>query len=300
VSTSPETISPAPPNSSATTIVEGPGAPVTSLKASPDNPPWGVIGALLSWITSILLLGLVPLLCVQPYIAYRYRTGPPTQDILLADKTFVLLFVVAWIPTHLLTLALIWAVAGRLGKYSVRQVMGFSWSPRFRLGLCFSVGLLLFFVAWLVAAFSGGQRTDLDQILESSRTAALVLAFVAVATAPLVEEMMYRGLLYSALQRVMGQWFAIATVTLMFAGLHIYQYRQNIGVIVSISILSLALTTIRARTGKLLPCVIIHLVFNGIQSMIIVIEPYLRTIVEHYRPRPTTGQLLALLHLLLN
>ena len=153
-------------------------------------------------------------------------------------------------------------------------------------------------MAWLIAAFFGAHKTDLDQILESSRAAALTLAFIAVATAPLVEEMTYRGLLYSALQRVIGRWFAVIVVASMFAGLHVYQYRQNIGAILSISLLSLVLTMIRARMGRLLPCFVIHLVFNGIQSLIIVLEPYLRTLLEHWRPQPTTGFLIYILRCL--
>jgi membrane protease YdiL (CAAX protease family) len=84
----------------------------------------------------------------------------------------------------------------------------------------------------------------------------------------------------------------------MFAGLHVYQYRQNIGAILSISLLSFVLTYIRARTGRLLPCFIIHLVFNGIQSLIIVLEPYLRAIVQNWRPQPTTGVVIHILRFL--
>jgi hypothetical protein len=49
------------------------------------------------------------------------------------------------------------------------------------------------------------------------------------------------------------------------------------------------LTFIRARTGRLLPCFVIHLVFNGIQSLIIVFEPYLRAL--FVRPQAPTGAL---------
>src|SRR6267143_6592777 len=101
--------------------------------------------------------------------------------------------------------------------------------------------------------------------------------------------MIYRGLLYSALQRVIGRWFAIIVVAAMFAGLHVYQYRQNIGAILSISLLSLVLTYIRARTGRLLPCFVIHLVFNGIQSVIIVLEPHVRTALETMRHGSASG-----------
>jgi membrane protease YdiL (CAAX protease family) len=244
-------------------------------------------------------LALVPVLFVQPYVAYHYRGGSvPTQEALLANKTFVFLFVLGWVPTHLLTLALIWAVATRLGKYSLREVFGFSWSPDFGLPKSVGMAISLFLMAFLIAALFGGQRTDLDQILESSRAAALTLAFIAVVTAPLIEEMTYRGLLYSALQRAIGRWFAVFVVAAMFAGLHVYQYRQNIGAILSISLLSFVLTFIRARTGRLLPCFVIHLVFNGVQSCIIVLEPYLRRLLEHWQPKPTTGLLVYILHLL--
>ncbi len=265
----------------------------------PENPPWGVLWALITWFLSFAALALVPVLCVQPYVAQHYRSGPaPTQEILLADKTFVFLFVLGWVPAHLLTLGLIWAVATRLGKYSLKEVFGLSWGPSFRLGKSVGVAILLFVMAWLIAAFFGAHKTDLDQILESSRAAALTLAFIAVATAPLVEELTYRGLLYSAMQRVIGRWFAVIVVASMFAGLHVYQYRQNIGAILSISLLSLVLTAVRARTGRLLPCVIIHLVFNGVQSLIIVLEPYLRALAEHWRPQPTTGLLIFIVRLL--
>jgi len=180
----------------------------------------------------------------------------------------------------------------------LKEVMGLSWNPGFRLGKSVGIAILLFVIAWMIAAFFGAKKTDLDQILDSSRAAALTLAFVAVATAPLIEEMIYRGLLYSALQRAIGRWFAVIVVACMFAGLHVYQYRQNIGAILSISLLSFVLTYVRARTGRLLPCFVIHLVFNGVQSVIIVLEPYLRTIVEHWRPQPSADILLHLLRFL--
>ena len=299
MSTPPETAYSAPALFSPAPSATGSDLPAKPSSANPENPPWGVPSAFITWFLSIAAVALVPLLCVQPYVIYRYRGGPaPTQEVLLVNKTFVFLFVLGWVPAHLLTLALIWAVATRLGKHSLRDVFGLNWGPDFRLGKSVGAGISLFLVAWLIAALFGAQKTDLDQILESSRATALTLAFIAVATAPLIEEMIYRGLLYSALQRAIGCWFAIIVVAAMFAGLHVYQYRQNIGAILSISLLSFVLTFIRARTGRLLPCFVIHLVFNGVQSLIIVLEPYLRALFEHWRPQPTTGVLICMLRFL--
>ena len=51
-------------------------------------------------------MAIVPNICVIPYLASRYRGVAATKEILVADKTFIFLFVLGWLPAHLLTLAL--------------------------------------------------------------------------------------------------------------------------------------------------------------------------------------------------
>jgi len=68
---------------------------------------------------------------------------------------------------------------------------------------------------------------------------------------------------------------AIALVSLLFAGVHVFQYRNNIAVILAITLLSVTLTVTRAVTGSVLPGFIMHVVFNGIQSVFIVLSGFL-------------------------
>lgn len=250
------------------------------------HPLLEILVALMAWFFSIAMIVVVPNVCVLPYVLSRYRGVAVTQEILFADKTFVFLFVLGWLPAHLITLALIWAIATRLGKRSIKEVFGWSWSPNFGFWRSSALAISMFIVTIFLVGFFGGQKTELDRILESSRAAAVTLALIAVATAPLVEEMIYRGLLYSAFHRAVGQWGAVVVVSTMFAGLHVLQYWPNAAAISSITLLSVVLTVIRARTGRLLPCFVIHLVFNGVQSVIILIEPYLRTAFELWRQEP--------------
>lgn len=268
----------------------------TSNTIDPDNPPWGVVQAFLTWAASVVLLWLVPQFCALPYIATHYRgMAGPTREMLLADKTFIVILVAGFLPAHALTLLLTWAVASRLGKFRPWRTLGFSWSRNF--GAWKSVGLavLLFLIAMLIIYTFGQQETELERILRSSRAAAILTAIVASTTAPLVEEIIYRGILYSALQRVTGAALAVAIVTLLFAGLHVLQYWPNFGAISAITLLSLVLTVIRARTGRLLPCYMIHLVFNGIQSVLIVADPYIRSVIEPAQPQAAP----ALIHFLM-
>jgi len=257
---------------------------------NPDNPPWGILSAFLTWLFSVALL-LLPQIFALPYVAVRYQGERPTIETLIADKTFILIIVIGIIPVHLLTLAVAWAVATRLGRFSAMRVFGLSWPSNFRLWHSVALALLLFGLAWLFTALFGGQDTDLERILRSSRAAALITAFIAVATAPLVEEVIYRGLLYSALQNLFGKVIAVIAVASAFAGLHVLQYWPNVAAIGSIAMLSVVLTLVRARTGRLLPCFAIHMIFNGIQSIIIVAEPYVRTLMDSYSHKTVTGVL---------
>ena len=293
----PEESAPQPPGSADPAIVTE-ASSATSNTIDPDNPPWGIVQALLTWAASVVLLWLVPQFCALPYIATHYRGMAPTREMLLADKTFIVILVAGFIPAHALTLLVTWAVTSGLGKFRPWRTLGFSWPRDFGPWKSIGLAVMLFLIAMLIIYTFGEQETELERILRSSRTAAILTAIVASATAPLVEEIIYRGIFYSALQRVTGALLAVAIVTLLFAGLHVLQYWPNFGAISAITLLSLVLTVIRARTGRLLPCYMSHLVFNGIQSIIIVADPYIRSVVETPQPEAAPGILHALLTIL--
>lgn len=261
----------------------------------PDNPPWGLVHAILISVASVFLLIVMQGIATLIFVATHPRATPLTQDSLLNDKTYIVLAVASILPAHLLTIGIAWTIASRCGRFSPIKTLGFAWPEHF--GLWKSVGLatVLIVVSMGLLYSFGGADTQLDRILRSSRAAALLMAFLATVTAPLMEEVVYRGLLYSALQRWTGAIGAVALVTLIFAGLHVWQYWPNFGAISAILLLSLALTVVRARTGRLLPCYMIHLVFNGIQSVIIVADPYLRSVIE--TPQPEAAP--AIVHTLL-
>lgn len=136
------------------------------------------------------------------------------------------------------------------------------------------LAVVLFSLAFVITMFYGERKTDLDLMIESSIYTRFITAFVALVTAPLVEELIYRGLLYKALEKAAGVAIAIPVVSLLFAGVHVFQYRNNFAVIAVITLLSITLTVARAVSGKVLPSFIIHLVFNGIQSVLIVLGAF--------------------------
>jgi membrane protease YdiL (CAAX protease family) len=82
--------------------------------------------------------------------------------------------------------------------------------------------------------------------------------------------------LYSALQRTAGPAFAVGLVTFLFAIVHLPQYYPSVSTMILLTLLSLTLTLIRVKTGNLLPCIILHTIFNGFQSILLIIEPYVK------------------------
>ncbi len=258
-----------------------------------DNPPWGLLAAFLTWLASVALL-LLPQVLAIPYVAAHYRGARPTPEMLMADKTLIIILVSGILPAHLITLAIAWCVVTQFGRISAVKALGLERAGKLTFWQSAGLAISLFVVSWLLALTFGGKETELERIVQSSRVAALMIAFLAVATAPIVEETIYRGILYPAFKRVTGPGIAIFMVTLMFALPHVPQYWPNFAVISSITLLSVVLTVVRARSGRLFPCLVIHLVFNGIQSFIILLEPYLRSLFTLWQNQTNAGILIQL------
>jgi membrane protease YdiL (CAAX protease family) len=254
--------------------------PRAQQRIDPDDPPWGVPMAFLVWFSSLLLLIIVPVVFLVPYAARRGITPAMTDygraigEFALQDPTAVFLQVFSTLPAHLLTVAIVWAVVTRFGKRPFWETLGWSWSGRFGLWFSIGLGVVLFVASSALAHFLGGDKlTPMEELLNNSPPARYMIAFLATLTAPFVEEFVFRGVLYSALRRLIGTLGAVIFVVTLFTAVHVPQYRTNYGVIAAIALLSLALTVIRAVSGRLLPCFIVHLVFNGIQSVIILWQP---------------------------
>jgi len=267
----------------------------------PNNPPWGVGGALLVWLASLLLMLFVPLIFL---IVYALQLGldfanpdfvKAFAELATTDKRAILLQVISLLPIHLLTFAMVWALVTRFGKFPFLRTIGWEWPNRLWPWLSVILGGLLYgagvLIAWLVGA---DKPTQLEEIIYSSVAARYAIAFLAVFTAPFVEEFVYRGILFASLQRLAGAVVAGSVTLGLFTMIHVPQYWPNLGVLAAVGFLSVALTIVRAKTGRLLPCIAIHFVFNGIQSVILIIAPHFSKAGALPDPAPTMSLLTGL------
>lgn len=249
-----------------------PGAP-TFLSTNPNDPPWGVSQAILIWVISIGLLFIVPLLAILPYVLYRVLAYGSAEG-LGTDANLIFISIISVLPAHILTFLIVWLIVTNKGGRPFWKTLGWTWPANFGPWKTIGLAVALFGLGGLITWLFGGSETQLDQIINSSLRARFATAFLAAATGPLVEELIYRGVLYSALQRAIGMLWAVVVVSILFAGVHVLQYYKNLGVIAVIVILSVSLTLVRALTGRLLPSYVMHLVFNGIQAVFLVLQPF--------------------------
>lgn len=249
---------------------------------SPNNPPWGLPSAIVFWIFSVLLISLVPTLFLLPYFgieALSGRSGKELEAALFADPTAIVVALAGTFGAHLLTLGVGWMLVTRIRTHGFREMLGWEWGG-FKIwhGAVIFIGVYAF--AIVMTLLLGSQDNEMQRILRSSRAAVFAVAVIATFSAPIVEEVVYRGVLYSAFQRALNVRLAVLAVTLIFASVHIAQYYPDGATILSVLLLSFVLTVLRAKTDNLWPCIFFHFVFNGIQSILLILQPYLPSEVD--------------------
>ena len=252
--------------------------PLSKLIFSPNNPPWNSGVAILTWFVSVLLIAIVPTVGVLAYLAssgINITDSAKMTTAIQTDPNALLINVIAVIPAHILTLLLAWLVVTYGRQYSFREMLGWE-SGGFKILHLLGIVVGFFALAAILSNFIPEQENDFLKMLRSSREIVFVVAFMATFSAPIVEEVIYRGVLYSAFQRTFGVPIAIGLVTLLFAAVHVPQYYPSFASIFMICLLSLVITLVRVKSNNLLPCIILHTIFNGIQSILLIAEPYLR------------------------
>lgn len=261
-------------------VEDGPTPPDASLQRpnSPDNPSWGSAVGLGVWVFSVAMVIFLPSIFLLPYVFTRgpsFSANAELLEFVTKDPTAIIVQMSAIIPAHLLTLLLAWAVVTKMGRQPFFESLGWHGGG---VKAWHYVAMLVAFLG-LVAAVTSLlplKEDELERIIRSSRTALYLVAAMAVLTAPLVEEVVYRGVLYSGFRKQLGTLAAVALVTILFTAVHIPQYIENPGKIAVLGSLSLGLTMLRAFSGSLLPCFILHLLVNGLQAIVLIAEPQLQ------------------------
>jgi len=243
-----------------------------------DHPHWGPFAGVAIWLFSFIF----PLFLVIPWLIYERLAGnlEASQEADLqawsgSARGFLAAAIIGF-TGHLVILAVCWAVVTRVGRQSFFSTLGWNWAGlgvASRFYLVGGVVIGVFLLQSLLRLFLPEAETTLfDEMLKSSLYVRILIAVMAVLTAPIVEEVVYRGILYSGLRSKTGLVFSTLTVALIFCLAHFQQYQGAWASLTGLFILSLALTLIRALGKTLLPCFVIHLVYNLIGATLILLS----------------------------
>ncbi len=119
------------------------------------------------------------------------------------------------------------------------------------------------FVSWLTTLFfgdPGGSNPLLEMVLSSRNFLALTVLFITtVFMAPFFEEFIFRGTLLPVLVKGQGRVIGIFISALVFALAHL-----SVGETPPLFVLGIGLALLRLSSGRLLPCVIMHSLWNGV------------------------------------
>lgn len=127
-----------------------------------------------------------------------------------------------------------------------------------------AIGALLLsgFVTVLVQSFLGDVPDVRDQVLsggteEPGRVDLMWLMIVGVLAAPIVEEFLFRGLLYRSMRMKAGAWMTAIATSLLFAVIH-----GQVLLIPSLFVLGMILAGLTERYKSIVPAIAVHALNN--------------------------------------
>lgn len=212
--------------------------------------PLGLLVALLLALFAGLVVDL-PLIALGVHV----NASKPPAGVLLADTALQdFIFVGTAI-----------VLAGSGARKAASWQFGLRSTPPWR-----AVGLILLaFVAFLVftAIWTQLVQSEPDKVLEklgAKEGAALLIASAALTcvVAPICEEMLFRGFIFTSLRNWRGPWPAAVLTALIFGLVHV---ASAPGVdLLPLAALGLILCLLYRATGSLYPCIAAHAINNSI------------------------------------
>jgi membrane protease YdiL (CAAX protease family) len=229
-----------------------------------ENPMWNgwdvLLIAVLTFVTMVVLQ--IVVIAAALWLVY-----PHSHFGIVAQKPIILL--VSQFPLYIAVAAYMFLVVE--GKYHAPFWKAIAWnwpgSEWKLLGL--GAGMLVV-LGLLENLLPMPKDTPFEHLFDRPRDAYL-LAILAVSVGPLMEELFFRGFLYSVVARRWGAGWGIFLAALPFALLHLQQYGYAWGVVLVIFVVGVVCGVVRALTRSVGASFLVHAGYNGMQMLIAVV-----------------------------
>jgi len=165
----------------------------------------------------------------------------------------------------------------KLHRRPILSTLHFTRTENMAVGRLIAAGAFLAITVLLVSSFfPTPSDSPLEKLLTTTPSLVMFVVF-GIAAAPILEEIIFRGFLFTALMDLFGWRVAVVITSVLFAGLHLSQLRGNWPAVIVIFLVGFVLTLVRYRTDSLIPSVIMHTAYN---AMIFGISA-IGTVLEH-------------------
>ncbi len=193
---------------------------------------------------AIVVVGEVTCMALLPIGIVLVTGGTPARDLMLVRPRTGLL--VALIP-----LVMIWPITSQV----MSQYLGTIFPPDMKHG-----DLMEQLTQW------------------NSGPEALIVIFQIALVPAVCEEILFRGLFLSALQRLLGVWPAVVIVGVVFAAVHVVTVvigapLAALGMMIPLTFLGLGLTVLAAQTGTIVYSSILHFANNLLALLLVNLFP---------------------------
>jgi membrane protease YdiL (CAAX protease family) len=144
-------------------------------------------------------------------------------------------------------------------------------------GILFALGSLLaaypvIFLPMALMHLAGisPEPQDAVEYLSGARDFAdrLPMILMAVAVAPVAEEVIFRGYLHGVLRKYAGRWISLLVTSLIFAAMH-----GHLPALVPLFLLAVALVLVYEKTGSLWAPILMHATFNTVTVVTALLWP---------------------------
>lgn len=229
-----------------------------------------ISAAFIAWAAFSFLAG-------QFLVAGLYQLAAPSIPNLQSVNESVLMTVLtalSWTATLVIAL---WVPYFFLKQRVTREDIGLQRLPTWaELGLAaagyiassIAAALVIYIVSLVMPGFDADQTQDVGFSNLVFRYEYIVAFITLVIIAPFVEEIFFRGYLYSRLKKYLPTWVAIIMVSALFGIAH-----GQLNVAIMTFVMGIFLCLLRDLTGSLWPAITMHMIRNGVAFFFLFVAP---------------------------
>ena len=150
-------------------------------------------------------------------------------------------------------------------RYGQKFSEGIKWRGLTRVQMVkyVALGVVITVVVQIFPTFLPDKTSFPLERMFASPESAYALAAFAVLVGPFMEELIFRGVLFSIFEKRAGVRFAIVSTAVLFGAMHIPEYRGAWDHIFLIFLVGLVLSLTRGLTDSLTPSVVLHVTYNA-------------------------------------